>query len=152
MWPDAIVSPLDEALAMFCNGVHAFGPFCDHLLGYWNASLENPDRVLFLKYEDLKKDSLSEIKKIATFVGLPFSKEEEKAGLIGEISELCSFGKLKDLEVNKTGIHYGSFLNNSLYRKGEIGDWVNYLTPEMAQRMKKLVEAKLNGSGLVLDI
>ncbi|KAG8375414.1 hypothetical protein BUALT_Bualt10G0097600 [Buddleja alternifolia] len=152
LWPNATVCPLDESFGMYCDGVHAFGPFCDHLLGYWNASLENPDRVLFLKYEDLKRDSLSEIKKIAEFVGLPFSEEEEKAGLVGEISKLCSFDKLKDLEVNKKGVHYGTITNNSFYRKGGVGDWVNHLTPEMADRMKKLLEAKLTGSGLMLDI
>ncbi|KAG8375423.1 hypothetical protein BUALT_Bualt10G0098500 [Buddleja alternifolia] len=144
--------PLEEAFELFCNGVHAFGPFCDHLLGYWNASLENPDKVLFLKYEDLKRDPLSDVKKIAEFVGLPFSEEEEKAGLVGEISKLCSFDKLRDLEVNKTGVHAGTVKNKFFYRKGDVGDWVNHLTPEMAERMKEVLEAKLTGSGLVLDI
>ncbi|KAG8375417.1 hypothetical protein BUALT_Bualt10G0097900 [Buddleja alternifolia] len=152
LWPGAKMSSLDEAFNMFCDGVLGFGPFCDHLLGYWNASLENPDRVLFLKYEDVKRDPYSEIKKIAEFVGLPFSEEEEKAGLVGEIAKFCSFDKLKNLEINKTGIHYGPIKNDSFYRKGDVGEWVNHLTPEMADRMRKLLEAELTGSGLILDI
>ncbi|KAL0330872.1 UNVERIFIED_CONTAM: Cytosolic sulfotransferase 15 [Sesamum angustifolium] len=155
LWPDkpyGEVLSLDEAFDMFCDGVQAFGPFWDHLLGYWNASLENPDRVLFLKYEDIKRDPLLKVKKIAEFVGLPFSEEEEKEGLVGDISRLCSFEKLKDLEINKNGIHFGSVKNNSLFRKGDIGDWQNYLTPAMAEWMKTILEAKLSGSGLILDI
>ncbi|KAF9624524.1 hypothetical protein IFM89_011637 [Coptis chinensis] len=30
---------LEEAFDSFCNGVHAFGPFFEHVLEYWNASL-----------------------------------------------------------------------------------------------------------------
>ncbi|KAL0323956.1 UNVERIFIED_CONTAM: Cytosolic sulfotransferase 15 [Sesamum calycinum] len=79
-------------------------------------------------------------------------EEEEKEGLVGDISRLCSFEKLKDLDINKNGIHFGSVKNNSLFRKGDIGDWQNYLTPAMAERMKTTLKAKLSRSGLILDI
>lgn len=46
--------PLEEAFEMFCNGVHAFGPHWDHVLGYWKASKERPDKFWFLKHEDLQ--------------------------------------------------------------------------------------------------
>ncbi|KAL0447538.1 UNVERIFIED_CONTAM: Cytosolic sulfotransferase 15 [Sesamum latifolium] len=39
---DAELLAIDEAFEMFCQGIHPFGPFCDHLLGYWNAHLKNP--------------------------------------------------------------------------------------------------------------
>ncbi|KAL0407841.1 UNVERIFIED_CONTAM: Cytosolic sulfotransferase 1 [Sesamum radiatum] len=57
-----------------------YGPFWDDILGYWNAHLENPGKVLFLKYEDLKEDITSQVKKIAEFIGFPFSVEEEEQG------------------------------------------------------------------------
>ncbi|KAK4406632.1 Cytosolic sulfotransferase 14 [Sesamum angolense] len=146
--PDVEPVPIDQAFDMFCKGVHPFGPFWDHILGYWKASLENPDRVLFLQYEDMKRDAVSHVRKIAKFLGLPFSEEEEKKGLIGEISDLCSFEKLKNLEINKNGhVHHGYFANSSFFRKGEIGDWRNHLSPAMAERMKEVMDAKLSGSG-----
>lgn len=49
---------IEKAVEQFCKGVSLFGPFWDHVLGYWKVSLEWPERVLFLKYEDLKRDSL----------------------------------------------------------------------------------------------
>ncbi|KAL0362663.1 UNVERIFIED_CONTAM: Cytosolic sulfotransferase 15 [Sesamum calycinum] len=146
--PEEEPLPLDEAFDMYCNGVHPFGPFWDHMLGFWNASLEKPDTVLFLKYEELKEDIVSSLKKMAEFIGVPFSTEEEKRGGVEEIAELCSMKNLKRLKVNKKGNWNGIIENSSFYRKGEVGDWKNHLSPSMADRVDKLLEEKLSGSGL----
>ncbi|KAI3459870.1 hypothetical protein Pfo_016533 [Paulownia fortunei] len=140
---------IDQDLEMFCQGIHLFGPFWDHVLGYWNMSLENPEKVLFLKCEDLKEDCSSNIKKIAEFIGFPFSEDEEKQGVIEEIEKRCSFGNLRSLEttyLEKNPDQPG--LRKGVYRKGEVGDWLNYLSPAMAERVQKLMEEKLSGSGL----
>ncbi|KAL0407850.1 UNVERIFIED_CONTAM: Cytosolic sulfotransferase 15 [Sesamum radiatum] len=149
---DAVPLELDEAFDRFCQGIHPYGPFWDHMLGYWNAHLKNPERVLFIKYEDLKEDILSNVKKIAEFMGLPFSPEEEKQGVVEQISRLCSFENLKNLEVNKSGNVLGLMKNSSFFRKGEVGDWVNYLSPEMAEGVKNIMESKFQGSGLIFNI
>ncbi|OVA18524.1 Sulfotransferase domain [Macleaya cordata] len=144
--------PLDEALDLYCNGVSPYGPFWDHELGYWKESLERPEKVLFLKYEDMKKDSSrSKLKRLAEFVGYPFSLEEESEGVMEEILSLCSFDYLKNLEVNKNGISDQKFENKIHFRKGEVGDWKNYLTPTMAERLDRLIEEKFHGSGLVFE-
>ncbi|KAL7082066.1 hypothetical protein ACP275_14G077200 [Erythranthe tilingii] len=145
---------LDEAFNMFCDGVHLYGPFCEHMIGYWDAHLKNPDKVLFLKYEDLKDDIALHVRKIAEFMGCPFSLEEEERGLVEEISRVCSFDNLKNLEVNKTGYYSvnGIVKNSSYFRKGEVGDWANYLNPAMAERMEKLIKSKFQGSGLTLHV
>ncbi|KAL7150674.1 hypothetical protein ABFS83_05G130100 [Erythranthe nasuta] len=149
---DAVPLELDESFDMFCEGIHPFGPFWEHILGYWNAHLENPRKVLFLKYEELKEDIFSSVKKIAEFSGCPFSLDEEERGVVEEISRVCSFENLKNLEVNKSGYILGVLKNSSFFRKGEVGDWTNYMTSAMAERMKKLVDSKFEGSGLVLKI
>uniref|UniRef100_A0A0E0CEM0 Sulfotransferase n=1 Tax=Oryza meridionalis TaxID=40149 RepID=A0A0E0CEM0_9ORYZ len=38
--------------------------------------------------------------------------------------------------------------NSVFFRKGEVGDWKNYLTEEMAKKLDAVVEEKLKGSGL----
>ncbi|KAL0407855.1 UNVERIFIED_CONTAM: Flavonol 4'-sulfotransferase [Sesamum radiatum] len=129
----------------------SYGPFWDNILGYWNAHLENPGKVLFLKYEDLKEDITSQVKKIAEFIGFPFSQEEEEQGLIDQISGLCSFESLKNLDLNKTGDINGILKYSSLFRKGQVGYWTNYLTPAMAERMKQLMDSKFEGSGLMFN-
>ncbi|KAK6129766.1 hypothetical protein DH2020_036473 [Rehmannia glutinosa] len=149
---DAVPLELDEAFNMFCEGIHIFGPIWDHMLDYWNAHLKNPEKVLFIKYEDLKEDITFYVKMIAEFLGYSFSVEEEKQGLIEQISKLCSFENLKNLEVNKNEYTGGVLKNSSFFRKGEVGDWTNYLTPAMSERFKKIMESKLEGSGLFFKI
>uniref|UniRef100_A0A5B7BDW2 Sulfotransferase n=1 Tax=Davidia involucrata TaxID=16924 RepID=A0A5B7BDW2_DAVIN len=144
--------PFDQVFEYFCSGKHNFGPFWDHLLGYWKASLENPHKVLFLKYEDLKEDINFQLKRLAEFLGYPFSMEEEKQGLIQEISKLCSFENLKDLDINKTGMRSSRLPNSNFFRKGQVGDWANYLTPSMAERLQNLMEEKFSGSGLTFKL
>nr|XP_027081140.1 cytosolic sulfotransferase 15-like [Coffea arabica] len=145
---------IDVPFEEFCQGIHAYGPFWDHCLGYWDASLKNPQKVLFLKYEDLKKDINSSVKKMADFLGYPFSAEEEEAGLVEEIATLCSFENLKNLNCNKEGEIQTVFRakHNSFFRKGEVGDWVNLVPPSMANRLEKLMQEKFGESGLTLDI
>ena len=146
--------PLEEALELFCKGVSVYGPFWDHVLGLWKASLDSPERILFMKYEDMSSDTISQVKKLAEFMGYPFSSEEESRGLVHEIVELCSFEKLRNLEANKTGaITVGgvSTGKDTFFRKGEVGDWKNHLTGEMADRIDRLIEEKLSGSGLTFS-
>ncbi|KAG2396785.1 Cytosolic sulfotransferase [Vigna angularis] len=48
---------IEEAFEMYCNGIIEFGPWWSHMLGYWKESMAKPNKVLFLKYEDLKEDA-----------------------------------------------------------------------------------------------
>ena len=87
-------------------------------------SRERPDKVLFLNYEDLKEDIITHIKRLAHFLGFPFYEEEERVGIIEEISRLCNFQSLKNLKVNKTGKRPCGFKNSTHFRKCKVGDWV----------------------------
>lgn len=68
---------LEEAFDSFCNGISPFGPLWDHVLGHWNASQENPQRVLFLLYEDVMKEPAANVKRLAEFMGFLISPEDE---------------------------------------------------------------------------
>ncbi|XP_019180992.1 PREDICTED: cytosolic sulfotransferase 5-like isoform X4 [Ipomoea nil] len=141
--------PFPETFDRYCRGASMFGPFWDHVLGYWKESLENPGKVLFLKYEEIKEEPEVELRRIAGFLGCPFSEEEEEGGVVGGISRLCSFESLSNLEVNKTGkcLFFGR-PNNVYFRKGKVGDWRNHLTDEMAGKLDQIVEEKFKGTGL----
>ncbi|KAK6921035.1 Sulfotransferase domain [Dillenia turbinata] len=142
---------MEEAFELFCRGVSEYGPFFDHVLGYWKASLEFPEKILFLKYEEMKKEPARHIKKLAEFLGKPFSEEEEKDGVIEQVVKLCSFDNLTSLEVNKSGT--SNFIpemvvhNTNFFRKGQVGDSKNHLTPEMIARLDQITEEKLKGTG-----
>lgn len=139
---------LEESFEKFCNGVSLYGPFWDHSLGYWKVSSERPEKVLFLNYDDMRKEPFSHVRKLAEFIGFPFTVEEEANGDVVRILELCSFDNLSNLEVNKSGKLSSGEENKAFFRRGEVGDWMNHLTPEMAKKLDELVEQKLHGSGL----
>ncbi|KAL9237878.1 hypothetical protein vseg_012375 [Gypsophila vaccaria] len=129
-----------------------FWPFYEHVIAYWKMSLEQQDKVLFLKYEDMKEDPSHYVKKIAEFVGMPFSAEEEAEGVIKQITETCSINNMKELEVNKSGVINKFFEKKTYFRKGEVGDWKNHFSPSMAEKMKKRMDEKLEGTGLTFKM
>ncbi|KAF7836246.1 cytosolic sulfotransferase 15-like [Senna tora] len=136
---------LEEAFEKYCEGIFDYGPFWSHMLGYWKASKDTPNKVLFLKYEELKANTKFELKRMAKFLDCPFTIEEESDGVIDSIIELCSFGKMKELEVNKSGksLLKVEVENKYFFRKGEIGDWANYFSPYMTEKMSKIIEENL---------
>uniref|UniRef100_A0A0D9WNX6 Sulfotransferase n=1 Tax=Leersia perrieri TaxID=77586 RepID=A0A0D9WNX6_9ORYZ len=165
-----------ETFEAFCDGANISGPFWDHNLGYWRASIARPNSVLFLRYEwllgvnlgqrrigiklreswdlapstvmrsnneELLRDPAKNVRELARFVGLPFSEPPRPR------RRLAFLSNLRSLEVNRTG-YVDSRLNlrrDTLFRKGVTGDWVNYMTPEMACRLDDIVEEKLGAAG-----
>ncbi|RWR73405.1 cytosolic sulfotransferase 12-like protein [Cinnamomum micranthum f. kanehirae] len=143
--------PIEEAFELFHGGISIFGPFWEHLLGYWKASLERPERVLFMKYEELKEDPTFHLKRLAEFLGFPFSIEEERQGLVEKIERFCSFESLMSLEVNKSGkigVLGKAMPNKNFFRRGIVGDWKNHLTAEMSEKLDQLSQQKLEAFGL----
>ena len=81
---------------------------------------------------------------IANFLDKPLSDD-----LITRIAEQCTFS-----EMNKKSASYvmkSEKGETSLLRKGVVGDWKNYFTPELNEKFEKEVLAKLKGSGLEFD-
>ena len=66
---------------------------------------------------------------------------------------LCSFETLKNLEANKgekeREDRAAVYVNSAFFRKGKVGDWSNYLTPEMAARIDGIMEEKFKDTGLL---
>ncbi|KAF0907235.1 hypothetical protein E2562_015742 [Oryza meyeriana var. granulata] len=142
--------PFSEIWNSIYNGTYYGSPIWEHILGYWNMSKTKSDSVLFLKYEEVLRDPMTNVEKIAEFIGQPFSDAEKEAGIIESIVKLCNFENLKALGVNSKGIHQkliAEVPSESFFRKGVVGDWVNYVTPDMAERMDEFLAEKFRGSG-----
>ncbi|TYI65319.1 hypothetical protein E1A91_D09G149100v1 [Gossypium mustelinum] len=99
----------------------------------------------------MMKDTEPYVKKLAEFMGYrPISREEGEAGAVQEIVRLCSFKNPSNLDVNKTGVKQqtkAKVENNFYFRKGKVGDWKNYLTTEMEERLDKLMDQTFAGTG-----
>ncbi|KAL9244641.1 hypothetical protein vseg_018399 [Gypsophila vaccaria] len=137
----------------FCNGKIPFGPFEDHVLGYWKRSLETPEKILFLRYEDLKDDPIRELRRIAGFLQCPFTAEEEEKGMTDDIVNLCSFQKLKLVAESGKAPELNDIIRNEhLFRKGSVGDWVNFMSPSMAERFNVIMDEKFSASGFAQNV
>ncbi|CAN1121352.1 Cytosolic sulfotransferase 5 [Linum perenne] len=135
----------EEVVEGFCRGVVPSGPFFKHVVGYWNESLKSPDKILFMKYEDLKRDPIGEVKKLAGFIGKPLESEED----VKKVVRMCDLERLKNLDVNKTGVDpWVNMPNSTFFRRGVVGDWKNYFTPEMADLVDRTTKSELEGIGL----
>nr|GMD35771.1 flavonol sulfotransferase-like [Ipomoea batatas] len=110
---------LQEAFNQFSSGASPFGPYWDHVTGYYKASIQFPNKVFFVRYQDLKTETVFHVKRLAEFVGWPFSEEEENDGVVHKITDLCSFEKLSNLEVNKNGSLSRNLLSTGRTRR----DW-----------------------------
>ncbi|XP_019093486.1 PREDICTED: cytosolic sulfotransferase 18-like [Camelina sativa] len=101
----------------------------------------------------MRADPLPYVKSLAEFMGYGFTAEEEEKGVVEKVVSLCSFETLKNLEANKgekdREDRPGVYANSAYFRKGKVGDWTNYLTPEMAARIDGIMEDKFKGTGLL---
>ncbi|KAF2620866.1 hypothetical protein F2Q68_00040752 [Brassica cretica] len=130
------------------SGVGYFGPIWENVLTYWRGSLEDPKHVLFMRYEEMKSEPAAQVKRLEEFLGCPFTEEEEDQGCVDKILELCSLRSLSSMEINKTGKTSNNVHHSNFFRKGEVGDSKNHLTPEMENNIDMIMEEKYKGSGL----
>lgn len=127
---------------LFLQGKLYYNLWSDHVLGWWKH--RNDPNVLFLKYEDLKKDLVSSIRAITEFLNKPLSEE-----VIQRIAHQCSFEGMA-----KNPASYQVFPNVdaiSFLRKGDIGDWKNHLTAELNEQFETEIVAKAREHGLEFE-
>lgn len=126
------------------------GPYWDHMIGYWKMK----ETVLFLRYEEMMEDPVWGLKRVAEFIGRPFTAAEEEEGVVEGIVKVCGFERLRGLEVNRKGVAktvIGELENSMYFREGKVGDWVNHISPEMGRRLDEITVSKLEGTGLSFE-
>ncbi|CAN0896895.1 Cytosolic sulfotransferase 17 [Linum grandiflorum] len=143
---------LERAAELFCDGRIPYGPYWEHVLEYWEASQTSSEKVMFVKYEDLRRDPKPYVRKLASFRGKPLVDGGNDVE-VEKIIWRSSFDRLRDLDVNKTGKStvVPHLTNNLFFRRGEVGDWSNHLTAEMAKRIYDITSEKFRSTGLYLD-
>ncbi|KAG8230726.1 hypothetical protein J437_LFUL010827 [Ladona fulva] len=143
----------EEFCDLFLRGKTAMGNIWDHIFGFWNRRHE--PNILFLKYEDMKKDFMAVIKEVARFLGKNPSEEE-----IIKLEEYLSFKNmqknpavnLKPLMDTLRGEDYMGHENRSNFiRKGVVGDWKNYMSLELVSRFDKWTAENINGTDFTFD-
>ncbi|XP_014681220.1 PREDICTED: sulfotransferase family cytosolic 1B member 1-like isoform X2 [Priapulus caudatus] len=124
------------------------GSFWDHHRDYWR--LKDEMNILILKYEDLITDLAKEVKKIAAFLDKELTEEQ-----VQTIVEHCTFKTMKNNSAsNQSHMQNIGFTRAGMgdfMRKGKIGDWKNYFTPELNNMVDQLNKKYLEPEGLTFD-
>ncbi|XP_071502301.1 sulfotransferase 1C2-like [Diadema antillarum] len=144
-------SSWDVFFEEFISGRAPQGSWFENVLPWWER--RNHPNVLFLKYEDMKKDLRGTVERVARFIGKSLSDD-----VINRIAEASTFGAMKksksanpDFILAKVGVAQKEQENkssSSFMRKGSVGDWKNYFTVAQNRRFDELYARKMTGSGL----
>ena len=114
------------------------------LSGIYTFVLVDADNILFLKYEDMKKDHLGAVTKIAKFIGREFPAEK-----LQKITEMSTFDYMKNSPVAQDRTWKAIFKEgHNVFRKGVVGDWKSHFSQEQISRLDALYESKMAGTGL----
>ncbi|NWJ07548.1 ST3A1 sulfotransferase, partial [Crypturellus undulatus] len=115
------------------------GKWLDHVTGWYSHAQDF--NILFLTYEEMKKDLQSAVLKICNFLGRKLSEKEVESVVRQATFEnmkkdpRANYEKLPEIfQGNKEGY----FL-----RKGTIGDWKNTMTVAQSERVDEVLKKKL---------
>lgn len=139
----------EEFAELFLNDSVPLAPVWSHYLKFWEKRDE--PNILFLKYEDMKRDCKGIVRKIAKFLEKPLTEEQ--------VDSICNFLSFDNMKKNP-GCNMAPILDSHLgkdffkrsdttfIRKGEVGDWKNHMTPELSKRFDDWMEENTRGTGL----
>ncbi|XP_033108635.1 sulfotransferase 1C4-like [Anneissia japonica] len=128
---------------MFMSGKAPYGQWTSHVLPFWNH--RNEDNVMFLKFEDIKKNTIENVRKVAVFTGLSTSDTVLQKTV--KNSSTKHTRAVMDGENNGTDAtkqtNVGAFV-----RKGVIGDWMTHFTVSQSREFDKTLNYYLKETGL----
>lgn len=142
----------EEFADLFLNDKAPVGPVFNHYLGFWRKRHEF--NIMFIRYEDMKHDLKGMIRKTAKFLEKPITEDQ-----VDELAEHLSFSKMKNnpavnlkpiMDV-KNGKDFFERTGKCFIRKGQNGDWKNFMTPELSKKFDDWTELNLKETGLCFD-
>ncbi|KAK8764319.1 hypothetical protein V5799_033070 [Amblyomma americanum] len=163
----------ERFLSMFLNGKVIYGDYFDHVMPWYDRRHE--DNVLFITYEQLKADTGEQVLRIADFLGKEHGTAlRQDDSLLEKILDASSFENMKIFFKEKPGERVKKIIETAgekserveilmnfpkeqvemhdgsgFVRKGIVGDWKNYFTPEQVERTKAWIARKTAGSDVM---
>ncbi|XP_028136794.1 sulfotransferase 1 family member D1-like [Diabrotica virgifera virgifera] len=128
---------------LFLNGSVIYGDFFDHVSEFWKKRQD--ENVLFIQYEQMKKDSRAAIRKIAKFLEKDVTDDD-----VESLNNFLQFSNMKEnracncevLLDKKGGKKYFEKAGYHFIRKGEVGDWKNHMTPEIEDKFDDYIKRR----------
>lgn len=168
---DTTMPPLtfDEHFELFIRGEVPWGDFFDHALSWFEH--RNDPNVLFLTYEDMKKDKRKSLLKIAKFLGESYHNDLKDDEIMENCLKHTDFKYMKELGMFMPNIakedmehlDFAAFVRKfgeldpskanpeeirqvNFFRKGEVGDWKNHFSPDQIKKFNEYMSRKLKNT------
>jgi len=132
-------------LDLFLKDLPCYSSYFEYTAEAWKRK-DHPNMCVVF-YEDMKEDLPAVIREVAKFLDKDLTAEQVKM-----LSEHLSFKQMKNNNsVNNEAIRDAAFVpgsKGSFIRKGEVGDWKNYFTEDMNQKMDPVINSHFEKIGL----
>lgn len=132
----------------FIAGADAGIPKVIDFMNDWAAAAPRIERLLVVKYEDLRSDTTGQLRRVIAFLGdHPSDAELEDA------VRFASLDNMRRMEVENAGkagakrsMKPGNAADPSSFkvRRGKVGGWRDYVTESEAEALDQLVRDRLN--------
>ncbi|XP_037754765.1 sulfotransferase 1C2 [Chelonia mydas] len=134
----------DQYLETFLAGRVPWGSWFDHVRAWWDA--RDKHRILYLFYEDIKKDPRGEIQKVGRFLG-----RELPEPVLETIVGHTSFESMRENPMANYSTLPTFVMDQAVscfIRKGLVGDWTTQFTVAQSERFDAEWARRLEGSDL----
>ncbi|XP_008251206.2 sulfotransferase 1C4-like [Oryctolagus cuniculus] len=134
----------EEYFENFLAGKVCWGSWHDHVKGWWKA--KDQHNILYLFYEEMKKNPKQEIQKLAEFIG---KKLDDK--VLDTIVHHTSFDVMKQNPMANYSSIPTKFMNHAIspfMRKGTVGDWKHHFTVAQNERFNEDYKKKMADTSL----
>ncbi|XP_021365258.1 amine sulfotransferase-like isoform X1 [Mizuhopecten yessoensis] len=139
-----VIASWPGLLKFYMEGKMTYGSWFDHIQAWDKTKKEyKGDNIMYLIYEDMKKDLRSHVGEIAPFLGA-----NTETDFLDKVTDKCTFRNMVS-EATKTFTpddqwkEVTSTKTLPIYRKGEIGDWKNHFTVAQNEYFNKVYEEKM---------
>jgi hypothetical protein len=140
--------PWDSFFADFLegkNGASIYGGWLNHVLEWWKRRDE--PNILFLRFEDMRKDPHKAVRTIAEFIGVESLTDE----LVETVIRNSSFQSMAANPTVNDRKKEGAKFGITFLRKGIVGDWKNHFTAEQSREFDEKIGKTLEENGLIFD-
>ncbi|XP_060074095.1 amine sulfotransferase-like [Ylistrum balloti] len=142
-----VIATWDGLLKFYVEGKMVYGSWFENIHAWDKTKKEHKgDNLMFLIYEEMKKDLHSHVQKMAAFLEVNTEKE-----FVDLVTHKCTFKNMVAEATNsfKPSDQWKTATTSKtlpIYRKGEIGDWKNHFTVAQNEYFDKIYEDKMKNS------